>query len=150
VATSPVVYLDFWGSLWDSDPNGVQQYLQSLFSGLGDASDSWSTSMSQYTDGSGNPVTFGGSVLAGTWVDDAAPAPQSASQADIAAEAQNAASVFGAAMERQRQRLRPVASPDPGRARAERGPSRLTWRGRAWPGTARRSRKAASQAAWRR
>ena len=96
VATSPVVYLDYWGSQWDSDPNGVQQYLQSLFSGLGDASDSWSTSMTQYTDGSGSPVTFSGSVLAGTWVDDAAPAPQSASQADIAAEAQNAASVFGA------------------------------------------------------
>jgi serine protease len=95
VATNPVVYLDFWGSQWDSDPNGVQQYMQSLFSGLGDASDSWSASMTQYTDGSGNPVTFSGSVLGGTWVDDSAPAPQSASQADIAAEADNAAAQFG-------------------------------------------------------
>ena len=95
VATSPVVYLDFWGSQWDSDSNGVEQYMQSLFSGLGDASDSWSTSMTQYTDGSGNPVAFTGSVLGGTWVDDSAPAPQSASQADLAAEAQNAASYFG-------------------------------------------------------
>jgi hypothetical protein len=95
VATNPVVYLDFWGSQWDSDSNGVEQYMQALFGGLGDASDNWSTTMSQYTDGSGNPVTFGGSVLGGTWVDDASPAPQSASQADIAAEAQNAAAVFG-------------------------------------------------------
>ena len=96
VATNPVVYLDFWGSQWDSDTNGVEQYMQSLFSGLGDSSDTWSTSMTQYTDGSGNPITFSGSVLAGVWVDDSAPAPQSASQADLAAEAQNAASQFGA------------------------------------------------------
>jgi hypothetical protein len=95
VATTPTVYLDFWGSQWDSDANGVQQYLSSLFSGLGDASDGWSTTMTQYTDGSGNPVTFSGGVLAGTWVDDASPAPQSASQADLAAEAQNAAAQFG-------------------------------------------------------
>ncbi|HWG61413.1 MAG TPA: hypothetical protein VG253_06840 [Streptosporangiaceae bacterium] len=95
VATNPVVYLDFWGSQWNSDPNGVQSYMQSLFSGLGDSSDSWSTSMTQYTDGSGNPVTFGGSVLAGTWVDNAGPAPQSASQSQLAAEAQNAAGYFG-------------------------------------------------------
>jgi hypothetical protein len=95
VATNPVVYLDFWGSQWDSDSNGVESYLQSLFSGLGDGSDNWSTTMTQYTDGSGNPVTFSGSVLGGTWVDDSAPAPSSASAADIAAEAQNAASVFG-------------------------------------------------------
>lgn len=95
VATNPVVYLDFWGSQWDSDSNGVEQYMQSLFSGLGDNSDTWSTTMTQYTDGNGNPVTFTGSVLGGTVVDDAAPAPQSASQADIAAEAQNAASFFG-------------------------------------------------------
>jgi hypothetical protein len=95
VATSPVVYLDFWGSQWDSDTNGVEQYMQSLFSGLGDSSDTWSVTMTQYTDGNGNPVTFSGSVLGGTWVDDSAPAPQSASQADLAAEAQNAASVFG-------------------------------------------------------
>jgi hypothetical protein len=95
VATNPVVYLDFWGSQWDSDPNGVESYMQSLFSGLGDSSDNWSTTMTQYTDGNGNPVTFNGSVLGGTWVDDAGPAPQSASQSDIAAEAQNAASYFG-------------------------------------------------------
>jgi serine protease len=95
VATSPVVYLDFWGSQWDSDPNGVEAYMQSLFSGLGDGSDTWSTTMTQYTDASGNPVTFTGPVLAGTWVDDSAPAPQSASQADLAAEAQNAAAHFG-------------------------------------------------------
>lgn len=95
VATSPVVYLDFWGSQWNSDPNGVESYMQNLFGGLGDSSDTWSTSMTQYTDASGNPVTFTGPVLGGTWVDNSAPAPQAASQADLAAEAQNAASYFG-------------------------------------------------------
>src|SRR5262249_10099966 len=68
IETSPVVYLDFWGSQWDSDSNGVEQYMQSLFGGLGDSSDTWSTTMTQYTDGSGTPVTFSGSVLGGTWV----------------------------------------------------------------------------------
>ncbi len=95
IENNPVVYLDFWGSQWNSDSNGVQSYMQSLFSGLGDSSDTWSTSMTQYTDSSGSPVSFTGSVLGGTWVDNSSAAPSSASQADIAAEAQNAAAHFG-------------------------------------------------------
>jgi serine protease len=67
------VYLVFWGSQWDS----------------------WSTITSQYTDNSGSGPTFGGAVLAGTWVDDGSAAPQSAAQADIAAEAENGVSHFG-------------------------------------------------------
>ncbi len=89
VATNATVYLDFWGSQWDSDSNGVEQYMQSLFSGLGTGSDSWSTSMNQYGASVANPV------LAGVWVDDAGAAPGSSTQAQIAAEAQNAASHFG-------------------------------------------------------
>ena len=89
------VYLVFWGNQWDSDSNGVESYMQNLFSGLGTGSDSWSTVTSQYTDSSGSGPTFNGAVLAGTWVDDASAAPQSAAQSDIAAEAENGVSHFG-------------------------------------------------------
>ncbi|WP_194893104.1 hypothetical protein [Catenulispora pinisilvae] len=89
------VYLVFWGNQWDSDSNGVESYMQNLFSGLGTSSDSWSTVTSQYTDSSGSGPTFNGAVLAGTWVDDASAAPQSAAQSDIAAEAENGVSHFG-------------------------------------------------------
>jgi hypothetical protein len=95
VAHNPQVYLDFWGSQWDSDTSGVESYMQNLFSGLGQSDDNWSPITSQYTDYTGQGPTFSGSVLAGTWVDDSSPAPQSASQSDIAAEAVNAANYFG-------------------------------------------------------
>ncbi|HLJ98955.1 MAG TPA: hypothetical protein VKU39_03495 [Streptosporangiaceae bacterium] len=95
VAHNPMVFLDFWGSQWDSDSNGVEQYMQSFMSGLGQSDDNWSTINSQYTDTSGQGPAFGGSVLAGTWVDDSSPAPQSAAQADLAAEAITAAQHFG-------------------------------------------------------
>jgi hypothetical protein len=95
VAHNPQVYLDFWGNQWDSDTSGVESYMQNLFSGLGQSDDNWSPITSQYTDYTGQGPTFSGSVLAGTWVDDSGPAPQSASQSDIAAEAVNAANHFG-------------------------------------------------------
>jgi hypothetical protein len=95
VAHNPQVYLDFWGNQWDSDTNGVESYMQNFFSGLGQSNDNWSPITSQYTDSTGQGPTFGGSVLAGVWVDDSGPAPQSASQSDIAAEAVNAAQNFG-------------------------------------------------------
>ena len=59
----------------------------SLFGGLGDSSDNWSTSMTRSTPTARQPRQFSGSVLGGTWVDDASPAPSSACQADLAAEA---------------------------------------------------------------
>ena len=93
--SSPQIYLDFWGSQWDGDSNGVEGYMQNLFSGLGASGDSWSTVTSQYTDGSGSAPSFGGAVLSGTWVDDSTAAPAAASQAEIAAEADNAAAHFG-------------------------------------------------------
>jgi hypothetical protein len=89
------VYLVFWGNQWDSDSNGVQQYQQNLFSGLGTSQDSWSTVTSQYTDSSGQGPSFNGSVLGGSWVDDSSAAPSSAAQADIAAEADAGAQHFG-------------------------------------------------------
>jgi serine protease len=91
----PRVYLVFWGSQWDSDANGVQSYLTNFFSGVGTGSDNWSTIMNQYPDGNGNGPQFGTSVLGGTWVDDGSAAPSSASQSDIANEANNGASHFG-------------------------------------------------------
>ena len=94
VEHNPTVYLVFWGNQWDSDSNGVQSYLQGYFGGLGGSGDNWSTITTQYPDNVGAP-TFNGSVLGGTWVDDAAPAPSNAAQADIAAEAQAGASHFG-------------------------------------------------------
>lgn len=97
VAHSPAVYLDFWGAQWNSDSNGVQQYMQNFVAGLGGSGDNWSTINSQYTDSSGQGPSFGGSVLAGSWVDNGNAAPQSATQADLAAEAVTAAQHFGVA-----------------------------------------------------
>jgi serine protease len=97
IQLSPQVYLVFWGSQWDSDTNGIPQYMNNFFNGLGTSSDAWSTITSQYTDSSGSGPTFGGPVLAGSWVDDASAAPTNAAASDIAAEADNGASHFGVA-----------------------------------------------------
>ena len=59
------------------------------------APDNWSTITSQYGDSSGQGPLFGGSVLGGTWFDNAAAAPAGASQSDLAAEAITAAQHFG-------------------------------------------------------
>ena len=96
VAHAPTVYLDFWGSQWNSDGNGVSQYMQSFFGGLGASGDNWSTITSQYTDSSGSGPAFGGPVLGGTWFDSGGAAPSSASQGQLAAEAVTAAQHFGA------------------------------------------------------
>jgi hypothetical protein len=89
------VYLVFWGSQWNSDTNGVINYQQGLFGGLGTSQDSWSTVTSQYNDSSGLGPSFGGSVLGGSWVDSSVSAPASASAAQIAAEATVGAQHFG-------------------------------------------------------
>ena len=95
IENNPTVYLVFWGSQWDSDGNGVQQYLTDYFSGVGTGSDNWSTIMNQYPDGNGNGPSFGNSVLGGTWVDDSSAAPSNASASDISNEANNGAAHFG-------------------------------------------------------
>lgn len=95
VAHAPVVYLDFWGSQWNSDSNGVSQYMQSFFGGLGASGDNWSTITSQYQDSSGSGPAYGGAVLGGTWADNGGAAPSSASQGQLAAEAVTAAQHFG-------------------------------------------------------
>ncbi|GAB2690140.1 hypothetical protein [Kitasatospora kifunensis] len=97
VQHSPVVYLDFWGSQWDSDTNGVQQYMANFYQGLGTSQDTWSTITTQYPDSSGSGPAFTGPVYGGSWVDDGSPAPASSQQSDIAAEADSAAAHFGVA-----------------------------------------------------
>lgn len=89
------VYLDFWGSQWNSDPNGVKTYMQNLFNGLGTSSDSWSRVTSQYTDGSGLGPSFSGAELHGVWSDNASSAPSNASASSVSSEANRAASHFG-------------------------------------------------------
>jgi serine protease len=83
VQNAPVVYLDFWG--WGSDPSGEQSYLTSFLSSVGGTS--WLSSVNQYGGGSN-------SRLAGTWSDPAG-VPSSPSDAQIQAEAANAAAHFG-------------------------------------------------------
>ncbi|WP_233840634.1 hypothetical protein [Dyella sp. 2HG41-7] len=114
------VYLVFYGSQWgtsgssggrttfSNDPSNAAPYLQNLFLGLG-TGEGWSNVMTQYCDGaavargasscpaSANfiPYPAGSTVLAGVWYDNSAPSPQSATQAQLAQEALNAAAHFG-------------------------------------------------------
>lgn len=89
------VYLDFWGSQWNNDANGVKSYMTNLFNGLGTSSDHWSTVTSQYTDYSGGHPSFGGAVLRGVWSHNTVSAPGSASASQISSEANTAAGHFG-------------------------------------------------------
>jgi hypothetical protein len=114
------VYLVFYGSQWGTqstdangdvtlsgDPSGEAPDLQEFFKGLGTNNELWSGVMTQYCDG----VAVGaqscpasntehvayptGGALAGVWVDESAPSPQAATQAQLAAEATSAATHFG-------------------------------------------------------
>ena len=85
--SSPRVYLLLWGPKWTkTDP--VYGDLYSLYSGLGTASDSWSTVSSQY-----GPA-FSGTVFAGPFQDTSSP-PSVVTPADLSAEASAFASVEG-------------------------------------------------------
>jgi hypothetical protein len=88
VQHSPHIYLLFWGPNWFTDSGQVASasYLQSFYAGLGvQPQDNWSTTMTQYGDGSGSP-SFNGSVYEGAWQDISTP-PTNATQAQLAAEA---------------------------------------------------------------
>jgi serine protease len=89
------VYLVYYGSQWNSDPNGVKPYLQNLFNGLGTSSDSWSRVTSQYTDTSGLGPSFSGPELRGTWADNTFAAPTNPTASQLSSEANRAASHFG-------------------------------------------------------
>ncbi|GAA2146222.1 hypothetical protein GCM10009760_35730 [Kitasatospora kazusensis] len=90
-----MVYLDFWGSQWKKDTNGIQAYMAAMFSGLGTAHDTWSITTSQYPDANNSAPAFNGAVLGGSWSDSGRAAPAAASQRAIAAEANAAAAHFG-------------------------------------------------------
>jgi hypothetical protein len=88
VQHSPHIYLLFWGPNWftDSGQAASAPYLQSFYAGLGvQPQDNWSTTMTQYGDGSGSP-SFTGLVYEGAWQDISTP-PTDATQAQLAAEA---------------------------------------------------------------
>ena len=88
VQHSPHVYLLLWGPNWSSDPSQAASasYLESFYAGLGvQPQDNWSTTMTQYGDGSGAP-SFNGSVYEGAWQDVSTP-PTDTTQSQLAAEA---------------------------------------------------------------
>jgi len=104
VETAPKIYLVLWGSQWNNnDPSGEAGILQNFYNGVG--SSSWLNSVTQYCQGvaggtffcngagtaAGNPS----GIFAGTWADNASPAPSRPKQSQLAAEAVNAASHFG-------------------------------------------------------
>ncbi|MFJ9840242.1 Ig domain-containing protein [Kitasatospora sp. NPDC101155] len=120
VIGAPKVYLVLWGSQWGTpstnstgdvvttgDPDQAAPYQQDFFKGLGSAGDGWSAVLTQYCEGiaAGSvqcpagaahiPYPQAGSVLAGVWVDNAAPAPQAATEPQLGAEALAAAKHFG-------------------------------------------------------
>ena len=98
------VYLVYWGSQWNNnDPSGEAAIQQSFFNHVGGSS--WNQSVTQYCQGvltgtvtcgtSGTHATNPGGVLAGVWNDNAAAAPGSPSQTQLAGEAVSAAAHFG-------------------------------------------------------
>ncbi|MGC8550682.1 MAG: hypothetical protein ACP5M4_13385 [Acidobacteriaceae bacterium] len=103
VQTAPKVYLVFWGSQWNNnDPSGEAAILVNFLKSVGGSS--WSNTDTQYCEGvasgtyicggagtpAGNNIVFGGA-----WYDNTSAAPTNPTQADIAAEAVNAATFFG-------------------------------------------------------
>ena len=114
------VYLVFYGSQWGTqstngngdttlsgDPSGMAPYLQEFFKGLGTGGELWSGVLTQYCDGvatgaqtcpASNTQHVGyptGGALAGVWVDESGPSPQTASGHQLGVEAVNAAAHFG-------------------------------------------------------
>jgi serine protease len=106
VQVAPKVFLVFWGSQWSTtDP--VALYVQGFLGGLYGSSDNWSTSTTQYCQGTvvGSTTCAAGSTfithpgsppLAGFWFDTASAAPAGASQSQLAAEARRGAAHFSA------------------------------------------------------
>jgi serine protease len=92
----PHVYLLFWGPSWatDSGEQASAAYLENFCQGLGvQPQDDWSTTTSQYGDGSGNPG-FSGTVCKGFFQDTSTP-PFGVDQSQLAAEADAFASSQG-------------------------------------------------------
>jgi Ricin-type beta-trefoil lectin domain len=106
VQGDPEVYLLFWGSWWNSGCTNTQgnggadeTYLYDYYHGMGSSADNVSPIASQYGDSSGTHPTF--PTAAGqafiTWNADCTDPPQSASDAQLAAEAASYASYLRSA-----------------------------------------------------
>jgi Ricin-type beta-trefoil lectin domain/Putative Ig domain len=95
VQHNPRVYVVFWGPAWktNSTEEHAMSYLTALYKGLGQASDGWALTASQYFDNSGGHANFSNSVFAGAYVDTAKP-QSSVTFNDLAAEATKAAAHF--------------------------------------------------------
>ncbi len=103
VQTAPVVYLVLWGSQWNNnDPSGEEAILVNFLKSVGGSP--WSNVDSQYCEGvASGTYTCGGAgtpagnniVFGGAWFDNASAAPTNPTEADVAAEAVNAATFFG-------------------------------------------------------
>lgn len=93
VQQHPVVYLVFWGPWWYSSTNptggggALETELYQFFHGIGQAGDSWSTTLTQYKDNSGTGPQFGAGVWGDSAVDSGSIPPAAATNAQIAAEA---------------------------------------------------------------
>jgi serine protease len=91
VQHNPHVYLLPWGPKWSSTTAGetIGSYLQEFYYGLGQTSDSWSTTTSQYGDANGDPA-FTGSVFPNYTTDtvnDTSTPPTNVTGDDLASEA---------------------------------------------------------------
>lgn len=104
VETTPKVYLVLWGSQWNgNDPSGEAGILQNFYTHVG--ASPWLNSVTQYCqgvpvgtvlcDGSGTAAGNKAPILGGVWFDNAAAAPRSPRQSQLAAEAVRAAQHFG-------------------------------------------------------
>jgi hypothetical protein len=105
VTPVPGVYLVFWGSQWSNDPAQAASALQSLFSNVYGAHDTWGTILDQYCEGMpSGTVTCGPNatyvqhptspLLRGVWFDSTSAAPTKATTNQIAGEAVSAAAHF--------------------------------------------------------
>lgn len=105
VATSPAVYIVYWGSQWTgNDPVGEAAIQQAFFNGVGGSA--WAASVTQYCQNvsagtqncfSASGAVFAGNptaVLKGVWSDTGAAAPAHPTQSQVAAEAVRAAAHF--------------------------------------------------------
>ncbi len=109
VLVAPAAYIVFWGSEWQNgftDSGGhsssqAQNYFSTFLSDSGGSA--WQGTTTEYCQGvsagasscsGGQAITNPAGRLLGTWVDGASPAPSSPTDAQIQAEAQNAAQHF--------------------------------------------------------
>jgi serine protease len=112
-----VVYGNQWGTkgtdangnaTFTNDPSGAAPVAQMMFKGIGTGNELWSADLTQWCDGpnvtagatscpsNANFVPYqSGGVLAGVWYDNSAASPATASGAQLAQEAINAAAHFG-------------------------------------------------------